>query len=797
MASEPMMGSTLFKLAGLEGNQFRFRVLKVREPVPADNQKLIRLNKWASALWRKDLRCPVYVSSRHDFPAFIVPEGQCPRVGTSFEFRDVPDRLYHVDVTEEVVSISTSEAKRPEMELACRMVERAFTDKLRGLPQLFWKAQWTLFFRVHPGNRSNPDDVVNAFRGLKFGVVFLNQTTPYLAADIQTKYIGRKALSQHSAGDRAGLLSDHLSPDLPVERRATFIRDNGSVKISCRFVGETGKSVRDFRLESLGKSVFEYYRERYPSVAISPDDPVVFVQDKEDGESLPVPASRLFPVFTTDYDALRTCSVRAQMTPQERISEIHGFLRDLGPVSYEGRQVSVSRDYLVHSRTVFLPPVLEFGQGSKLSRDKVGGSLDSLIARWGSMKMPELYRSGPYHNEPIPDVVLLYPESLERGVREGIVRSIDIEVRRQTSQALPLAGQVAYRVGLGQESGSSLLRAASDIGGDAKRKFALVVLWKGLRTGIHADLKEAFGRQPSQCVTEGVVRNIVSQANPRSTSQVRYLSLSVLTEAGVQPWVLADHLHHDVYIGIDVLMGRVGYHFLYDVGGRKVFRESGWAVARAREGEAIKRPELSKRIEAGLRKIHEAHAKMESIVIHRDGRWWPSESMGLAEVISRLKREGVLHEDLRWAVVEIRKSHVPVRLFTSMPSNGGVVLRNPLPGTHLLIDSTRALLTTTGRPGAWDNPGGRTAGTIMLDVAEASSHFDVAKLAEDAYRLTHLNWNSPDIEIAVPVTIRWTDVALRETLRPPDNDEDDREEVSGDQEVLGRAPETAVGEIEP
>jgi hypothetical protein len=39
---------------------------------------------------------------------------------------------------------------------------------------------------------------------------------------------------------------------------------------------------------------------------------------------------------------------------------------------------------------------------------------------------------------------------------------------------------------------------------------------------------------------------------------------------------------------------------------------------------------------------------------------------------------------------------------------------------------------------------------------------------EDLYRLTHLNWNAPDIEIALPVTIRWTDRALRETLRRDD-----------------------------
>jgi hypothetical protein len=50
---------------------------------------------------------------------------------------------------------------------------------------------------------------------------------------------------------------------------------------------------------------------------------------------------------------------------------------------------------------------------------------------------------------------------------------------------------------------------------------------------------------------------------------------------------------------------------------------------------------------------------------------------------------------------------------------------------------------------------------------------DIRALAEDAYRLTHLNWNAPDIEISVPVTIRWNDDALRASLVSQQQDEDE------------------------
>ena len=50
---------------------------------------------------------------------------------------------------------------------------------------------------------------------------------------------------------------------------------------------------------------------------------------------------------------------------------------------------------------------------------------------------------------------------------------------------------------------------------------------------------------------------------------------------------------------------------------------------------------------------------------------------------------------------------------------------------------------------------------------------DIAALAEDTYRLTHLNWNAPNIEISVPVTIRWNDDALRASLVSQQQDEDE------------------------
>jgi hypothetical protein len=101
------------------------------------------------------------------------------------------------------------------------------------------------------------------------------------------------------------------------------------------------------------------------------------------------------------------------------------------------------------------------------------------------------------------------------------------------------------------------------------------------------------------------------------------------------------------------------------------------------------------------------------------------------------------------------------------------LLENPMPGSHLILNNTEAILTPTGQPGRWDKQG-RTAGTLLLRIARnpKESPLDIRKIAEDAYGLTHLNWNAPDIEISLPVTIRWSDERLREIVTNPSATDD-------------------------
>jgi Piwi domain len=355
-------------------------------------------------------------------------------------------------------------------------------------------------------------------------------------------------------------------------------------------------------------------------------------------------------------------------------------------------------------------------------------------------------------------------QKVQRSEREKLIQRLQSEIEKQTDEKLQFVKQEFYEVGESERRGDSLLELATEIDDEYPDALVIVVLWNGLMRNVYTELKNIL--KSSQCLSEKTFREITTNSDPKkASSKLCKLALGILTEVAVQPWVLADDLHHDLHIGIDVLDGKVAYHFLYGKGGRKICREIGRSSSGSKAKEAIKRFEIKKVLEKTIRLIVEEGFQLRNLIIHRDGRWWTSEKDGLAQAIKKLQEEEVLPPDFQYAVVEIRKNHLPIRLFTEAIRNGAKTLENPLPGTFLTLDSTRIVLTTTGRA-SWDKTG-RTAGSLIFEIVDGNAEFDIEDITQDAFWLTHLNWNAPDIEIGLPVTIQWGDQALRETYYSP------------------------------
>jgi hypothetical protein len=771
--SEKRLGATLFPISGLPSKAFRLRVLKVAEPIPHDTYTAIRMSRWATQLW-KELKQAVVPSSRQREPVFLTPDVESLVPGFNVTVEDVPDREYTITVSPETVDVDPAKADPGELQLASEMIKRAISDAFRERGNIYWRKHWNLYFRREPENWERKDDAVDAFRGIKFGVVFLNSGAPWLAADIFTTYRGKRALSEYSTEERDRDLFYHLDDRFDPDERASFLRDNGDVKIPCRYLGGTSETVESFTflLNGERKSVLNYYKDRY-RISVPPTDEAVFVRDREGGDNLAVPASRLFPLFTTDAEEVKSCSIVSRLSPEDRIKLIREFLADLKEISFGGRKITIgAQPFIASERSVFPAPVLEFGDGGSLG---VNSSLplEESYNNFRNGKLEMLYKHGPFSSQSLPDLVLLYPDSFDRNSRENLRQKLGDEIKALCGYLPRIARQISYPLGHQRSAGAGLMRAADELVKNNDGSFLpVVVLADALNGNVYDLLKRRLTSLPSQCVRERTVRRVAHDSQAVGGSRLRNLALGVLTAAGLQPWVVAKPFHYDFYMGVDVLANQVIYVFVCGKGGRNVWVQRGDQLRRRNFGEKIDRVQLAEQLKTGVREAKRLGVPLNHIIVHRDGRWWSNEDLGLNEAIAELKDEGTLSREAQVGVVEVRKSHLPVRLFTSFNGSGNAP-ENPMPGSYLILNEREVILTSTGQPGKWDRQG-RTAATLLLRVARQpdGGALNIRHIAEDAYGMTHLNWNAPEIEISLPVTIRWSDERLREIVTNPSASDD-------------------------
>lgn len=749
-----MLAYTLFEILNASDLKLSYRYLKVRERLPDDNYRPIRLQKWADELWQRRLKRPAFPLTRDEEAYFIIPADIDLR-GKDLTFRDVPNMLYHVDPTGEVIKVDLSAASVQELNLVARVLERSFSDLLNRRGSGFWRDTWTRFFYVSPTNEANPDDRVNAFRGFSFAVTSLEGGRLFLAVDVVTRYAACMSLAEYRAYGREDVLESHCC--VPFKDRYAFLRDNGPVKFRCFYAGDTGKSISEYYLEDLGQTVYEYYRSRYPEIARSlcPDDEAVFVKRKkaDDLSPVPAPASRLFPIFTTEHREMRRCSVCPSMAPEERIALIRQFLETVTGAQYRNVELDVRKDALTQEDGYFLVPRLEFGGRHMLDIDDLRESdADYPVHEWGWAKIQALYEHRPFYAEPFPATYLLYPNSLPRHLRERLRKKMMEEVKLQSGQDFRFTRQHEY---IPDRNGQDLLRLTRDLASKNRRALLVCVLNKGQSEVVYPQFKEACEQLFSQCLEE---QKVVEICNRRS--KLRNLCLGILTAEGIKPWVLADSLHHDLHIGIDVLPPDVIYNYLFGRGGRQMLQGVGKTGGR----EAIKRRPIREEFVRKIRWIANQDFTPKTIVVHRDGRLWKSEREGIDEAIRFLVEEGTLPKTVRYGVAEIRKSHFPIRVFDVVgDADGTVSYRNPFPGCYLILDKQRAVLTTTGKPKEWDrDERGRTAIPLLIYMEHNPGDLSIRDVTEDVFRLSQLNWAAPEHDISVPVTIRWADELLRE-----------------------------------
>lgn len=234
----------------------------------------------------------------------------------------------------------------------------------------------------------------------------------------------------------------------------------------------------------------------------------------------------------------------------------------------------------------------------------------------------------------------------------------------------------------------------------------------------------------------------------RYQSYLTYTALDILVTSGYRLWVLNEPLHYDLYIGIDVLNNVAGFTFV----------AAGGAICRFVSSSSDQKEQLSaeqvadvlgKNLREIIPRFKELSGRLPShIVIHRDGRWYNSESQGFKIVTDKLFHEGLLPENVVKGVAEIQKTNAQRWRIFARDENQ---ILNPIIGTYFIFTPQRGIICTTGSPARI--PG--TPKPLLVNIVEGS--LDIEKELRDIYWLSMLAWSKPDGVQSLPITIKLAD----------------------------------------
>jgi hypothetical protein len=220
------------------------------------------------------------------------------------------------------------------------------------------------------------------------------------------------------------------------------------------------------------------------------------------------------------------------------------------------------------------------------------------------------------------------------------------------------------------------------------------------------------------------------------------------------PFVLSKPLNTDLIIGFDVKNNMAGFMLMFKDGRTFSFRTSD-----SDQSEQLSRGHVFTVIYNYLRDELEGHpCKIKDITIHRDGKLYPGEIRGIKGALDRLANDGFIEKNYNCNFVEIKKtSRVPLRFFEKVIPEGTMQERieNPKIGTYKIFGNT-AFLCTTGRPYKYHGT------TKPIQITKVEGNMDFKLILEDVFAAANLTWTKPDYCSRLPITIKMTDIRLRE-----------------------------------
>lgn len=516
---------------------------------------------------------------------------------------------------------------------------------------------------------------------------------------------------------------------------------------------------------------------------------VVYYRNNQEARRA-APAGLCYPVVSTEDHRARALQRRTILPPHDRRRLVHEFVRDhLQTLRFGGVQLRLGTAPVRVQSQMFQVPDLRFGGGRVLSVRGSSGTQHVGLDKLGQSRLASLRdkAAGFFDQSPLDRQYLILPQSVADSwgdsFRTDLARGVNdlFPQEHGYSPVLVTYNDRVPRTVVRQ--GREILAAVREHG--TKPGYAVVMIHHAddrrerdedqLASLVLRELREKFDLPAAvihsatgqDCYAmesgrDGQPRYRIRQdRRGRFDGYLRNVALNkVLLTNERWPFVLATPLHADVIVGIDVKHHTAGF---------TVVGKHGSAVRTLSRKSRQKEMLLADQVTTYLMELLRAEAQYEEIrtvVIHRDGRLWPSERDGARRAIERLKAEKVLPPEATLTAIEVSKtSPVSFRLFDVITERGRAAsIENPQVGTYHLAGPADAYVCATGR--AFRRPG--TTNPLHVRFIEGPLPF--LDCLNDLYALTTLAWTRPEDCTRDPITIKLNDRRLGEDAGEYDSD---------------------------
>jgi hypothetical protein len=783
--------TNIFPITNLTELSSNYRLYRIKGLSPDQNEYYQNSHHIARKLSYL-LKNPVTVIERQERPYLVVrndadePPSPFPLVRTAVMFERCRDTIT-LDYT----------MRSPENDKIClRFIQFMLQEPLRSHPELWQPRSGQPFFKKKPDHVSRN---WQHYIGMAVRAVVTPDGGIGLCLDATSKRISRTPLPTYISRDQ-----------FKAWKNRSCIYHNGHNWYEIQIIGLDDRNVSEYLLpkDDSWVTLLDYVTQESkkplpPELTRVPSDAAVVVYLNNQKEDRGVPSPLCYPVYRADNGDGAERHSQTILAHHQRRQKVHQFVRryqqhlqfgeigiriSLEPVSAPSRMFTVPDYKFGHSTVLSVSgtPNAHHVSLDNLGRTRLALLLDKKVGFYDTDALDRQYFILPqsvldsYGNAFLGDlrrtVNHLFPQ--ENGYHPIIVpyhdlcrRTFPVQGRAILEAVESTCNQPGY--------GVVMIHHTTDRKAGQEDQLAAMVIRELRERGLHvAVIHSAVADECYELVTPTDGQpDYRGRRNKRAklTGYLRGVALNkVLLTNQRWPFVLATRLHADVTIGIDVKHNTAGLVVVGSNGARiRSICET------SRQKEQLLEPQLKTYL---IRIIsEEAVARTEpiqTIVIHRDGRIWPSELAGAKQAIEQLKEEGMIAPSATLTLIEILKtSPVPLRLFDVTDKDGRPWVENPQVGYFYLTDENDGYLCSTGR--AFPRKG-----TVRpLHVKRAYGLMSLEKCLEDIYDLTTLTWTRPEDCTRYPITIKLNDRFLGEEATEYDTDALEFTDTGAEEEI--------------